>query len=96
MKGDEKARREERREYKIEPISLELSTGSEKFKAKQNVSVLCCTSVPGNNLCFHPSCAVSCTNTVLAWLFRAKRQDHALPSFLEGVISYPSGFYWSF
>lgn len=76
-----------RREYRVESNSLELSIGSKKFKIKQNLSVLCHTSIPGNNLHFHLSHVSLCTSTVLAWLFRGKRQDHALPSFLEKMIS---------
>lgn len=50
MKGDEKARREVRREHRIEPISLELSTGSEKFKAKQ-ISLCCVVFVFLETIC---------------------------------------------
>lgn len=38
-----------------------------------------------------------CTSTLLAWLFRSTMQDHALPSFLENMIStFLNPFKWLF
>lgn len=82
MKGDEKAAREVRRVYRIEPISLELSTGSEKFKTKQKVSVLYfCPwkqSVLPSKLCsvMYKHCA--------CLALQSQEADHALPGFLGG------------